>query len=223
MSTKKKPASANSESFRPASYWEDNDPLAAILRNVKGTLRRQMIRDHWNAGTIEDLDPTLLADETDPALLRFLERLHPFFMGGEYLPRFLPTEVEIARIDLDSVTSDAISIRARQTPGESTIFYRIVDEYRTRFECEPGSSDEPLTHAELVKLIDAAGDLGLCYNEENLPYHPDVESLRYFTTVSSDFYPDLHDHYDKIHEQWVRERLEEAEAAREDDDDDDDA
>ncbi len=210
MSTKKKPVRPSPESFRPDSYWEDQDPLAAILRNVKSTRCRQIIRDHWNAGTIEDLSPALLTDETDPEVRRVLECLHPSFMGGEYLPRYLPTEVEIARIDLDSVTSDVISIRARQIPGESTIYYRIVDEYRTRFNCDPGSSDEPLTHGEMVNLIDEAGELGLCFNEENRPYHPDVESLRYFTTVSSDFYPQLYDHYDKIHEEWFREVLEQA-------------
>lgn len=207
MSTETEPIDPSLEAFSPDSYWEDNDPLAAILRNVKGAMRCQMIRDRWNAGTIEDLDPTLLADETDPALLRFLERLHPSFMGGEYLPEYLPTEVETARIRLESATSDVISIRARRKPGESIIHYRIIDEYRTRFNCEPDSSDEPLTHGEMVSLIDEAGELGLCFNEENLQYHPDVESLRYFTTVSSAFYPELYDHYDKIHEQWVRELL----------------
>jgi len=222
MSTQTKPIDPNLEAFRPDSYWEDNDPLAAILRNVKGAMRRQMIRDRWNAGTIEDLDPALLADETDPGLRRFLECLHPSFMGGEYLPGFLPTEVEIACIELNSVTSDVISIRARHEPGESRIYYRIVDEYRTRFECEPDTSDEPLTHGELVGLIGRDGGLGLCFNEENLPYHPDVESLRYFTTVSSAFYPELYDHYDRIHEQWVRELLEQAAADRAEDENDDD-
>jgi hypothetical protein len=195
------------ESFRPVSYWEDADPLAAILRNVKGQMRRQIIRDHWNADTLENLDPAFLADETDPKLRRMLERLHPKFMGGEYLPRFLPTEVEIADISLQSVTSDTISIRARQVPGDTRIYYRIVDEYRTQFECEPEWSDEPLTHGELLDLIGRESGLGLCYNEENLPYHRDVVSLRHFTTVSSNFYPDLFDHYDKIHEQWVKEML----------------
>jgi hypothetical protein len=222
MNTETEPIDPSIEAFRPDSYWEDHDPLGAILRNVKGTQRRQMIRDRWNAGTIEDLSPTLLADETDPALLRLLECLHPSFMGGESLPQFLPTEVEIARIDLDSVTSDVISIRARQKPGESTIYYRIVDEYRTRFYCEPDSSDEPLTHGELVSLIEEAGELGLRFNAENLPYHPDLESLRCFTTVSSAFYPNLYDHYDKIHEEWFRELLDQAEADRGRNEDDDD-
>jgi hypothetical protein len=35
-----------------------------------------------------------------------LGRLHPSFMGGEYLPDRRDTEVEIARINIDSTTSD---------------------------------------------------------------------------------------------------------------------
>ena len=46
--------------FRPRSYWEDTDELAALLRNVKGTNRRQMIRDYWEAGKIDELSEELL-------------------------------------------------------------------------------------------------------------------------------------------------------------------
>ncbi len=62
MSTDTDPISPTPDTFRPDSYWEDNDPLAAILRNVKGTNRRRMITDYWNAGMIEELDPAHLAD-----------------------------------------------------------------------------------------------------------------------------------------------------------------
>jgi len=31
-----------------------------------------------------------------------------------------------------------------------------------------------------------------------------AESLRHFTTVTSDFYPDLFKHYDALHEAWVQ-------------------
>ena len=64
MSKKSDQVTPTTASFRPSSYWEDNDPLAAILRNVKGANRRQIITDYWNAGRIEDLDPDLLSDET---------------------------------------------------------------------------------------------------------------------------------------------------------------
>ena len=40
---------------RPESYWKVSNPLDAILVNVQGTLRRQMIRDYWEAGRIEEL------------------------------------------------------------------------------------------------------------------------------------------------------------------------
>jgi len=42
-----------------------------------------------------------------------LGAIHPSFMGGEYLPGYRRNEVEIVRIELDSTTSDVISLRAR--------------------------------------------------------------------------------------------------------------
>lgn len=44
-------------SFRPQSYWKDVDPLSAILRNVTGENRRQMIVDYWKAGRLEGKRP----------------------------------------------------------------------------------------------------------------------------------------------------------------------
>ena len=200
-------------SFQPASYWDENDPLSAILRNVKGTNRRQMITDYWNAGKIEELEPTLLADDTNPRLRGFLEFLHPSFMGGEYLPDLRPTEVEIARIDLQSTTADVISIRARREPGNELIHYQIVDEYDTAFEIQPESSSAPLTQGELISLLDGSdgtnagegGGLAHCYNIMNLNGLREAEPLRHFTTVTSTVYPDLFDHYDAEHQEWCEE------------------
>ena len=213
MSKKSDQVTPTTASFRPSSYWEDNDPLAAILRNVKGANRRQIITDYWNAGRIEDLDPDLLSDETVPELRQFLERLHPSFMGGEYLPTLLPAEVEIARISLQSTTFDVISIRAHREPGSELIHYRIEDEYDTNFEFEPTTSAAPLTHDELVAFIDGVdggtgGGLALCYNEMNFECVGDADSLRNFTTVSSLFYPDLEDHYEAVFDRWVEEKQE---------------
>jgi hypothetical protein len=213
MSTKPDPVIPSAGSFRPSSYWQDKDPLAAILRNVKGANRRQMITDYWNAGRIEELDPDLLADETVPELRQFLERLHPSFMGGEYLPDLLPAEVEIARVSLRSTTFDVISIRAHRKPGSDLIHYRIEDEYDTRFEFEPTTSADPLTHDELVALIDGVDGgkgcgLALCYNEMNFEGMGDAGSLRNFTTVSSLFYPDLEDHYEAVFDRWVEKKRE---------------
>ena len=211
MKSKHNSSNPNPGSFRPDFYWEDNNPLSAILRNVKSTKRRQMITDYWNAGRLEELFPGNLADDPSPEAQRFLERIHPSFMGGAYLPEFLPTEVEIARVELRSTTSDVISIRARHEPGNQLIHYRIVDEYGTAFNLSPTTSNGPLSHDELVALLDGVdeeqgGGLALCYNEMNFEGTGDPESLRHFTTVSSLFYPELHSHYEAVFDQWVEEK-----------------
>lgn len=211
MKPKRRSKNTNPESYRPQSYWKDSDPVAAILRNVKSTNRREMIIDYWSAGRIEELFPENLADDPDPEIQHFLEMIHPPFMGGAYLPELLPTEVEIARVELESTTSDVISIRARLIPKSDLIHYRIVDEYDTTFDISPATSAEPLTHAELVALIDGVdggmhGGLALCYNETNYSVREDADRLRHFTTVNSLFYPDLYDHYEAVFERWADEK-----------------
>jgi len=97
--------------FRPGSFWVPaSDPLQAILRNIKGRRRREMIRDYYAAGKLEEL----LKDSLDNEARNQLEQIHPTFMGGEYLPNYGRCEVKIARITLESTTSDVISLRARR-------------------------------------------------------------------------------------------------------------
>ena len=157
--------------YHPKSYWETTDGLGAILRNVKGRERRAIIRDYWRKGRTEELDKALLKPALTKQERELLGKIHPVFMGGEYLPAYKPREVEIARIELDSATADVISIRAR--PQGNGIAYRIVDEYETRFRLARKTSREPLTLAGLVSLIEDSQNpalernLALCYNELN--------------------------------------------------------
>jgi hypothetical protein len=194
--------------FRPKSYWEDLDPLSVILRNVTGENRRQMITDYWNAGKLEELDPALLADEPSDDVRKSLGRIHPSFMGGEYLPPYLPGEVEIARICLRSTTSDVISLRAR--PAPEGITYRVVDEYDAEFYLPIPASKEPLTLEELVQQfedgelegLEYSGGLALGYNNMNAE-SCDYESLRHFTRISSPIYRQLEQHFELLFEEWV--------------------
>lgn len=193
--------------FRPDSYWSDeSDPLSAILKNVKGTQRREMIKDFWEQGNFDSLDETLLKDELEDKERDSLGAIHPWFMGGEYLPEYLPMETEIARIELQSTTADVISVRARPV-GESKIAYRIVDEYESNYKGVPETSAKPLTLEELIQLIDydyndsGYGGYGIAYNVSNAR-EIGAADFRNFTTVSSFTYMDLYDHYDAIHEEW---------------------
>jgi hypothetical protein len=193
---------------RPDSYWIDDDLLKGLLRNVKGTQRRQMITDYWKAGRLENLDDELLKEALGEASRDALGRIHPVFMGGEYLPNYKADEVEIARIELRSTTADVISIRAQRE--KDGITYRVVDEYDTEFTFKPERSRKPLSLGQLARLIDEM-DGGL----DGGPYvwallGCDAECCgeidRTFVRMRSDFYPELETWWDERLEQEIAER-----------------
>ncbi|MEX0324997.1 MAG: hypothetical protein AB3N33_02790 [Puniceicoccaceae bacterium] len=184
---------------RPESYWEHADPLQEILAGISGTARREMITDFWNAGQMEQLTEALLEDDLDEGSRQGLGRIHPFFMGGEYLPQRLPGEVVIVRIQLQSTTFDVIELRARPLP-EKTIGLRWVDEYECPFHGYKESIKRPFSFRQLVRFIESTqlewqGNLPHVYNEMNYQFAKGdaehVERLRDFTTFSSEFYPEL--------------------------------
>jgi hypothetical protein len=99
MKTNSTITDSSAGSFRPSSYWEEIDPLNTILRNTKGTNRRQMVTDFWNEGKLDELNAAYLNDNPDQKLQTFLESIDPSFMGGEYLPdKQAPSEMT----DLDT-------------------------------------------------------------------------------------------------------------------------
>ena len=110
--------------FRPAAYWEGPD---AGFANIKGEMRRRMLKKALKTGDFMGLPDSLLSDSLSEDERLSIGRIHPAYMGGEYLPDYLPSEVEVARVSLNSVTWDVVSVRAR--PGaDGLIHYRVVDE-----------------------------------------------------------------------------------------------
>lgn len=199
---------------RPAGYWYDADVLTLLLRNVKGQERRELIRSCYEQGRLEELAETLLRETLSEEDREELGQIHPRLMGGEYLPDYEENEMEIARIELESTTADVISIRARRGSESERIRYRIVDEYGTEFEPGLECSRKALTLRQLIDLIDSSvhPDIGmglaLCYNEMNAAAGC-RENYRSFTRVSSEFYPQLSDHYERVYDDWVAEDQEE--------------
>ena len=181
-------------SQRPESYWDDQDVLTALLHNVKGTQRRRMITDYWQQGRLEELEDGLLKDTLSEEAREGLGKIHPSFMGGEYLPNYESKQAEIARIELDSTTSDVISFRAK--PDPKGIRYSIVDEYKSEFVLAFEISRQPLTLWRLIAFIEGSskphfrGGLALGYNQINSRYSS-RKAMRYFTTITSDLYPQL--------------------------------
>ena len=142
--------------------------------------------------------------------------IHPALMGGEYLPPMKRDEVEIARISLQSVTGDQISVRARRQSDR--IVYSIVDEYDGEnggYDLHPKSSSRPLSMRQLVDLLDGACVQGGAVMSPVVWPIEDgsssVDDMRGFVTVESDFYPDLGAYYEARFERYFTEHAEEAE------------
>ncbi|MFX3681364.1 MAG: hypothetical protein ACN6I3_00415 [bacterium] len=202
------------EDYRPQNYWDHDDPLDEILAGIGGKARRAMIRDYWNEGRIEELDETLLKDELAPEERKRLGRIHPFFMGGEYLPSRFSREISLVRIELESATHDVIELRAHPLP-DGKIKLRWVDEYESTFTIKDGADiiEHPFTFSELKQFvcatqIDGDSPLPLCFNEASCP-DDDAESaerLRNFTTLDSEYYPELSNWFEQLVEEWIESK-----------------
>jgi len=139
--------------------------------------------------------------------------IHPSLMGGLYLPGYLPGEVEIVRVQLQSVTADVMAVRARPCGGG--IAYRVVSEYEEslHYPAKPATSSRPLTFAGIARLMenanpDSSEDGGLAFsdvvwNASEGGYDRDPRKLYQFATVTSDFYPKLGAWYDRLIRAWL--------------------
>jgi len=112
--------------FRPSSYFRPAALATHVLRSVKGAERRRILAAILSEGDAP-LPPALAEPALPASLLRSWGSSHPAMLGGEYLPERRGTELEIARITLQSVTQDVICLYAAQ--GRGRIRYRVVDEY----------------------------------------------------------------------------------------------
>ena len=206
--------------FRPRDYFWARDHDLALPSDIAGHERREMVKRFIAEG--EEVPDGLDASRLDPELRQAWGAMHPMNMGGEYLPPMFDSEVEIARISLQSVTGDQISVRARRSGGH--IEYRIVDEYPESGETyipHPRTSTRRLTMGELVTMIDESTDEGgaaigalTC----NLDMSSDPRELEGFVTVESDFYPELERYYAEVCQRLVEAAVR-AQADAQDEDD----
>ena len=145
--------------YRPSSYWGPQDLQKRYGSRIKGTLRNESVQSALEKG--ESVPDLLLEDELDPVVKKVKGQMHPWNMGGEYLPDFIGDEVEIARVVLQSTTMDTTSVRARKEKG--SIVYRVVDEYMeddpNKFVIPLSSSQKTLLMSQLIHIIDNVEDV----------------------------------------------------------------
>jgi len=177
-------------SFRPVTYFQASETGDDILSKVKGAVRRQAIKGLMAENRLDEMPEELLKEDLDEETRQALGRIHPSFMGGEYLPSLDNEEVMIAIVTINSTLSDTVAILARSS--EDFIFYRVVDEYNggTLGKKTVTTSRRPLTLRELLDFFLGAWDL-LDIVAGNCSYSvPDM--LEWFSGDSS-FYPTFHE------------------------------
>jgi hypothetical protein len=172
--------------YRPRDYFGRYDLQAELLTTVKGRARRALIKDALETGQTDTLPDFVTTPELDAFDRQMLGRIHPMFMGGEFLPKRKSKEIEIARISIRSTTYDVTVLYARVV-GQR-IHYRVVDEYEGDTLAEPSTrtSTKPLTMGVMIDFFTTAWNLMDCL-ESN--FDQDVEEMLGFFTAESEFYP----------------------------------
>ena len=193
--------------YRPRNYFWAVDLKVQLPSSIAGEARRRLVSAlvTSDAPIPGGLDAAVLDEETR----QMWGHVHPSNMGGEYLPPLRKREVEIARISLESVTADQISVRARRVGRR--IGYCVVDEYpeALTYVCHPASSVSPLSLEELIALMEAARDGGsiifptLAMNVRDASTAAEFAT---FITVTSDFYADLGRYYRALIDLWLKQR-----------------
>jgi len=199
-------SSAIDLAYRPESYFWARDNNITLASDIKGAERKALYEKLVNANET-DLASTLIQE---PILSwqdrESIGRIHPRFMGGEYLPDRLGEEVEIARITIASTTQDVTCVYAKR--GKSRIYYRVVDEYGGDTLNNPRrTSTTPLTLKQLTDFFTTSWDLFACL-DGNFDYdnYPRDEVHDFIVDASSSFYAEfgrlIHERIDS----WLDER-----------------
>ena len=183
---KQAPIPATSLKYRPRDYFGRYDLQTELLTHVKGRARRSVIRQALDDGKISDVPSYIKVAELDALDRQMIGRIHPMYMGGEYLPKLKPAEIEVARISIKSTTFDVTVLYARLVGRR--IHYRVADEYGgdTLSSRSKRTSLRPLTMGQMIEFFLGAWDLMACL-EGN--FDDDIDGMLDFFDGESEFYP----------------------------------
>ncbi len=184
--TKDRVIPATSLSYRPRDYFGRYDMQTELMTRVKGTLSRQALRNALDVGGLAQIPEEVKQAALDEPSRQMIGRIHPSFMGGEYLPRIKSGDVEIARISIQSTTGDVTCLYARPVGGR--IVYRMADEYEGSTLEQPTTrtSTKPLTMGQMISFFLKSWNLFECLE---CNYEGDPDRQLAFFTAESEYYP----------------------------------
>ena len=174
--------------YRPPSYFWPLGLEKHLLARVKGAKRKAALKNLIASGRLDEIPEFLAKSSLSEEDRQAFGRLHPMFMGGEYLPTANKEEVEVARIRINSTTGDVTSVYARVVGKR--IAYRVVDEYQgdTLADRVQRTSSRPLMMGQLIEFFLGAWDLYVCLDGN---FEGDLEEMLGFFEGESEFYPYL--------------------------------
>ena len=195
--------------FRPSSYFWPLGLETHLLARIKGAERKAALKQLIDAKLLDEIPDFLAQSALSDGERQALGRIHPAFMGGEYLPDLLENEVAIARITIASTTQDVTSVYARRR--KRRIYYRVVDEYEgeTLSGKNTRTSTRPLSLGELEAFFNGAWSIFdvLAMNFGHSGYDRD-EMLDFVVGVESQFYPQISELYQRRIDAWAAPRRE---------------
>jgi hypothetical protein len=201
--------------FRPQSYFWPLGLETHLLSRIKGAERKAALKMLVDSERLEDIPDFLAQFKLSEDERGGLGRIHPAFMGGEYLPDLMSNEVMIARITIASTTQDVTCVYARG--GRSRINYRVVDEYGgdTLSGKNERTSNLPLTLDELETFFSGAWSilevLDMNFGENG---YDEGDMQRFVVGIDSEFYPGL----EKLYRARISEMAAEHHVDEEEDD-----
>lgn len=193
--------------YRPSSYFWAADKGIKLSSDIQGAARRGFYERAVALGDQEAARNLMQHADLSAEEHQAWGRMHPWMMGGEYLPKRAQAEVEIARINIASTTCDVTSVYARQ--GRHRIHYRVVDEYEgmTLNDVCTRTSVKPLTLQQLVDFFFGAWNL-LDVLDVNFADHgyPRGRTKAFILDASSNFYAEFGDEVNERVERWLDEK-----------------
>ena len=204
--------------FSPDSYFENLDLKQKSGSKILGEVRRSnAVKKKMRQTFLEPYPPELVGRPLNKYIRTMRSKMHPDFMGGEYLPNVDSNESEICRIVLSTTTMDVISVRANIENG--VINYRVCDEDEEIFGyvLKHNASQKPLAMSLLVENIDTCVINEIHEDEDiyfgtGLVHHflkssvddgLDREVVSNFVKVESAFYPKLNEYYENQQSIWI--------------------
>jgi hypothetical protein len=214
--------------FAPTSFVADWSVATSIVQNIIGEARRETVFRRLREGGTAPLDARLLADHLTDELRTAVVAADPVrHSSGEFLPPYLPGEMEVARLLLATTPRLVYSVRVGEhTPSAEfrrKAWISRTTVYRVRVVDDHGSQllvgDQPyrcltLRLRDLVTSLDSVWHnalpdlprwvpfperLVLWRAEQGVP----AAALAAFVQVYSVVYPDLERHYTARIQKWV--------------------